>query len=114
MKGKTTVVFERLYDSKGHLLAIHEDINDIDQTIIWEKEEPAPEEPVTRTQEKKVNDPKKPAVKTKVPKTSDTTEMMTWILTLLTAAAGTGLSAVHYRKNKKSFLVLFISVNAAM
>ncbi len=101
MKGKTTVVFERLYDSKGHLLAIHEDINDTDQTIIWEKEEPVPEEPVTRTQEKKGNDPKKPAVKTKVPKTSDTTEMMTWILTLITAAAGTGLSAVHYRRNKK-------------
>ena len=116
MKGKTTVVFEELYDSKGHILASHEDINDTDQTILWEKPEPekiepekpgpekpetVPEEPVPETQEKKVSKPDKPAVKTKVPKTSDSTEILTWILIFIAAAAGTGLSAVHYRKNKK-------------
>ena len=35
--GKDTVVFEKVYDVNGHLVAKHEDINDEDQTIIWEK-----------------------------------------------------------------------------
>ena len=33
LKGKTLVVFEKLYDTKGNLIAEHEDLNDKDQTV---------------------------------------------------------------------------------
>ena len=35
--GKDTVVFEKVYDVIGHLVAKHEDITDEDQTVTWEK-----------------------------------------------------------------------------
>ena len=35
--GKETVVFEKVYDVNGHLVAKHEDITDEDQTVTWEK-----------------------------------------------------------------------------
>jgi len=35
--GKDTVVFEKVYDVSGHLVAKHEDITDEDQTVTWEK-----------------------------------------------------------------------------
>ena len=35
--GKDTVVFEKVYDVNGHLVAKHEDITDEDQTVTWEK-----------------------------------------------------------------------------
>ena len=37
MWGKETVVFETVYDANGHLVAKHEDINNEDQTVTWEK-----------------------------------------------------------------------------
>ena len=33
LKGKALVVFEKLYDLKGNLIAVHEDINDTEQTV---------------------------------------------------------------------------------
>ncbi len=48
LEGKDTVVFERLYDTYGHIVAVHEDINDEGQTVSWgksEKEEPPKKEP---------------------------------------------------------------------
>ena len=35
--GKTTVVFEKVCDARGHVAAKHEDINDEDQTVTWKK-----------------------------------------------------------------------------
>jgi hypothetical protein len=35
--GKETVVFERVYDSRGHVAAKHEDINDEGQTVTWKE-----------------------------------------------------------------------------
>ncbi|MBR2705687.1 MAG: VaFE repeat-containing surface-anchored protein [Mogibacterium sp.] len=35
--GKTTVVFEKVYDARGHIAAKHEDIDDEDQTVTWKK-----------------------------------------------------------------------------
>lgn len=35
--GKTTVVFEKVYDMQGHVAAKHEDITDEDQTVTWKK-----------------------------------------------------------------------------
>ena len=35
--GKTTVVFEKVYDARGHITAKHEDIDDEDQTVTWKK-----------------------------------------------------------------------------
>jgi len=35
--GKTTVVFEKVYDARGHIAAKHEDITDEDQTVTWKK-----------------------------------------------------------------------------
>ena len=37
MWDKETVVFETVYDAAGHLVAKHEDINNEDQTVTWEK-----------------------------------------------------------------------------
>ncbi|HCA21882.1 MAG TPA: hypothetical protein DEO87_05860 [Lachnospiraceae bacterium] len=37
LEGRTVVVFERLYDMNGHLLIIHEDIEDTDQMISFPK-----------------------------------------------------------------------------
>ena len=34
--GKDTVVFEKVYDSEGHVAAKHEDIDDEGQTVTWE------------------------------------------------------------------------------
>ena len=40
MYGKETVVFESLYDADGRIAARHEDIDDEDQTVTWEKLDP--------------------------------------------------------------------------
>ena len=39
MWGMDTVVFETLYDAKGHVIAKHEDKDDEGQTVTWKKEE---------------------------------------------------------------------------
>ena len=39
--GKETVVFEKVYDSEGHVAATHEEINDEGQTVTWEHMQPA-------------------------------------------------------------------------
>ena len=39
--GKETVVFEKVYDSEGHVAAKHEDIDDEGQTVTWEHMKPA-------------------------------------------------------------------------
>lgn len=39
MWGKETVVFETLYDAKGHVIAKHEDKEDEGQTVTWMKQE---------------------------------------------------------------------------
>ena len=39
MWDKETVVFESVYDTEGHLVAKHEDIEDEDQTVTWKKTE---------------------------------------------------------------------------
>ena len=39
--GKDTVVFEKVYDSEGHVAAKHEDIEDEGQTVTWEHMKPA-------------------------------------------------------------------------
>ena len=39
--GKDTVVFEKVYDSEGHVAATHEDIEDEGQTVTWEHMQPA-------------------------------------------------------------------------
>ena len=41
MYGKDTVVFEVVYDTEGHIIAKHEDIEDEGQTVTWEKLNPA-------------------------------------------------------------------------
>ena len=38
--GKDTVVFEKVFDSEGHIAAKHEDLDDKDQTVTWEKLSP--------------------------------------------------------------------------
>ena len=45
LKGKELVVFEKLYDLKGNLIAEHEDINDTEQTVKVPTE--PPKEPPT-------------------------------------------------------------------
>ena len=49
MFGMDTVVFETVYDSNGHVIAKHDDINDEDQTVTWEKLEPGYEMYKVRT-----------------------------------------------------------------
>ena len=44
-----TVVFETVYDSSGHVIAKHDDINDEDQTVTWEKLDPGYEMYKVRT-----------------------------------------------------------------
>ena len=39
--GKDTVVFEKVYDSEGHIAAKHEEIDDEGQTVTWEPMKPA-------------------------------------------------------------------------
>ena len=39
--GKETVVFEKVYDSEGHVAATHEEIDDEGQTVTWEHMQPA-------------------------------------------------------------------------
>ena len=39
--GKNTVVFEKVFDSEGHVAAKHEEIDDESQTITWEHMKPA-------------------------------------------------------------------------
>ena len=39
--GKETVVFEKVYDSEGHVAATHEEIDDEGQTVTWQQMQPA-------------------------------------------------------------------------
>ncbi|MBP3898654.1 MAG: VaFE repeat-containing surface-anchored protein, partial [Mogibacterium sp.] len=39
--GKETVVFEKVYDSEGHVAATHEEIDDEGQTVTWEHMQPS-------------------------------------------------------------------------
>ena len=48
MAGKTTVVFERL-EHDGQTIAVHTDINDEDQTVLFEKSPTPPEEHLAKT-----------------------------------------------------------------
>lgn len=101
LEGKSTVVFERLYDSKGHIMASHEDISDEGQTVTWEKKEETPEKEIPVKEEPKKEVPKKDVPKTKVPKTGDTGGLAAW--TALFAVSGITLTAVR-RKEKKTRL----------
>ena len=49
MYDMNTVVFETVYDSNGHVIAKHDDINDEGQTVTWEKLEPGYEMYKVRT-----------------------------------------------------------------
>ena len=48
LAGKTTVVFERL-EHDGQTIAVHTDINDEDQTVLFEKSPTPPEEHLAKT-----------------------------------------------------------------
>ncbi|CRH92225.1 Uncharacterised protein [Chlamydia trachomatis] len=48
LAGKTTVVFERL-EHDGQTIAVHTDINDEDQTVLFEKTPTPPEEHLAKT-----------------------------------------------------------------
>ena len=62
LEGKDTVIFEKLYDSEGNLIARHEDLEDKNQTIEWEEpEEPGePSEPDVPGEPDKPDEPAKP------------------------------------------------------
>ncbi len=89
MYGKDTVAFETVYDATGHIVAKHEDINNKDQTVMWEK----PSEPET---------PDEPSVDTPTntdhPKTGDTTNVL--LPTVVLAVSGTSLIYVLRRRKK--------------
>ena len=97
LKGKDTVVFERLYDAEGHLAANHNDINDTDQTVTWEETK----ENVPLKPEGVNKDKRDPVKRTVVPKTSDETEIMEWVLSSVTALAGFILAAFYMKGQKK-------------
>jgi len=81
MYGKETVVFETLYDTEGHLIAKHEDINSESQTVTWEQEEEEPSIPIKLTKEPRRPDEPEPTPepteppKADSPKTGDVTNM---------------------------------------
>ena len=104
-----TVVFERLYDASGHIVAVHEDIDDEGQTVSWEKpekeeppeEEPPKEEPPEKEPPKKEPPHKEPPAKTpsvkKPPKTGDMSGLDIWA-GLFTASAA---AWIIVKRNKK-------------
>lgn len=101
LEGMDTVVFERLYDASGHIVAVHEDINDEGQTVSWEqpeKEEPPVEEPPKK--ETPHNEPptKIPGIK-KPPKTGDQSGLGVWAGIFAASAAA---YATVKRKEKKT------------
>ena len=109
LEGMDTVVFERLYDASGHIVAVHEDIDDEGQTVSWEKpekeeppeEEPPKEEPPEKEPPKKEPPHKEPPAKTptikKPPKTGDVSGLDIWA-GLFTASAA---AWIIVKRNKK-------------
>jgi LPXTG-motif cell wall-anchored protein len=109
LEGMDTVVLERLYDASGHIVAVHEDINDEGQTVSWEKpeneeppeEEPPKEEPPEKEPPKKEPPHKEPPAKTptikKPPKTGDVSGLDIWA-GLFTASAA---AWIIVKRNKK-------------
>ena len=92
MEDMDTVVFETVYDSSGHVIAKHDDINDEGQTIKLIK----PEEPETP---KTPDEPTTPSPKRiDHPKTGDTTNLI--IPALLLAGSAAGLTVAIRRRKK--------------
>ena len=83
LQGKTLVVFEKLYDLKGNLLAEHEDLDDEGQTVT------VPVKPET---------PKKPHTI----HTGDGNNMVPWFL-LMAGSVAAGAAAVVVLKKKRTW-----------
>ncbi|MBR3241964.1 MAG: VaFE repeat-containing surface-anchored protein [Parasporobacterium sp.] len=79
LQGRSLVVFERLYDSKGNLLAEHADINDGGQTVT------VPDKPETS---------KKP----QTPYTGDGNSMIPWFILIAGSVAAGATAVVRMRK----------------
>ena len=98
LEGKDTVVFERLYDASGHIVAVHEDINDEGQTVSWkkpEKEAPPKKEPSHEKPPVNTPDVKKP------PKTGDTSGLEVWV-GLFTASVAAWIIVKGNKKGTRS------------
>ncbi|MBR6473369.1 MAG: VaFE repeat-containing surface-anchored protein [Firmicutes bacterium] len=125
MQGMDTVVFERLYDSQGHLIAKHEDPDDDFQRLTWKEDKPeeptgpdepsepenpdkpsAPYEPDTPSAPDTPDKPDKPDVhdtpgtpiRTKVPKTGD--ELMPELWLMVFALSCTAALRIRMRRDE--------------
>lgn len=100
LEGHSVVVFEKMMDANGSVIAIHEDLNDEDQTVIVGKK---PEEPKEETPEtSKEETPKGSTVTTSDPKTGDDSNMVLWAVIAAGATlTGIGISGYAIYKRRK-------------
>ncbi|HCQ6186957.1 hypothetical protein C3O92_16785 [Clostridioides difficile] len=101
LDGKQLVTFEELYDlsnpNEPKKVTEHKDIEDEGQTITFKEKPEVPEKPETPTT------PEKPSRPTDSPKTGDNTNVMAFLVMLLTSAGGlAGTYLYKRRKMKKS------------
>lgn len=92
VEGKTLVVFEKLYDNKGNLVAVHEDINDKGQTVSVPQEKKTPGGKTGTSGGTSAS---------KSPKTGDDTPVVP-LLAAAAAAAGVLACELARRRKKKA------------
>ena len=101
LDGKQLVTFEELYDlsnpDEPKKVTEHKDIEDKGQTITFKEKPEEPEKPETPPT------PEKPSRPSDSPKTGDSTNVMAFVVMLLTSAGGlAGIFFYKRRKMKKS------------
>lgn len=105
LEGHSVVVFEKMMDANGSVIATHEDLDDEDQTVTVGKkpEEPKEETPKEETPEtSKEETPKGSTVTTSGPKTGDDSNMVLWAVIAAGAAlTGIGISGYAIYKRRK-------------
>ena len=99
-EGHSVVVFEKMMDANGSVIATHEDIDDGDQTVTVGKKPEKPEEETPK--EETPETPKGSTVTTSGPKTGDDSNMVLWAVIAAGAAlTGIGISGYAIYKRRK-------------
>lgn len=99
LDGHSVVVFEKMVDANGTVIATHEDLTDEDQTVTVGKKPESPKED-TPEETPKEDTPKESTVTSNGPKTGDDSNMVLWAI-IAAGAALAGISVGGYAIYKR-------------
>ncbi len=102
LEGHSVVVFEKMMDANGSVVATHEDLEDEDQTVTVGKKPEEPKKETPKEETPKEDTPKGSTVTSNGPKTGDDSNIGLWAVIAAGAAlAGIGVGGYAIYKRRK-------------